>query len=181
MANKSKVHSPMISDLLKPISASKVDDRKVWSVPMNGVWLPFFMATNTTGNTAISADVLGAPLRLQREKDGTPKLSSSGKPVVRVVKELNDQVKLVRENFMAGLVHYAHTVQKEMPQEYNSQAKAAREAGDPIIQKDMADLTAYMKALAELANCAARDAATEPEPEQVAATEPERERELVAA
>ena len=157
-----------ISNLLKPMPDNKVNDRKVRSVPLNGVWIPFFLATNTAGNTAISTDALGAPLRLQREKDGTPKFNSNGKPVVRVVRELSDQVKLVRENFIAGLVHYAQSVRKAMPEEYDSQVQAAHEAGDPIVQKDMTDLTAYMQTLAELANSVAQHTAAPQESEAVA-------------
>ncbi|MEK7994109.1 MAG: hypothetical protein AAB403_09930 [Planctomycetota bacterium] len=157
-----------IKTLLKPPAAQPSSDRRVWSVPLGGVWIPFFTATNVAGETAISADVLGAPLRLAREQDGVPKFSSKGKPVIRVVKELADQVKIVRENFVAGLVNYAASVQKAMPDEYKAQVEAAHKAGEPIVQKDSADLTAYMEALAEAANAAAPQA-TEPERELVAA------------
>ena len=158
-----------ISNLLKPMPDNKTTDRKVWSVPLNGVWVPFFLATNTVGETAIAADALGAPLRLQREQDGTPRFGRTGKPVVRVVKDLAEQVKLVRENFIAGLINYAHSVRKAMPAEFDSQVKAAHEAGDPIAQKDVADLTAYYEAVAEAARAAVHDVATEPDREAVAA------------
>ena len=163
-----------ISNLLKPPASTPSNDRKVWSMPLNGVWLPFFTATNVTGTSAISADVLGAPLRLAREQDGTPKFSNRGKPVIRVVKELSDQIKIVRENYMAGLVQFAATVQKAMPEEYKAQVKAAHEAGAPIMEKDVEDLTVYMEALAAAANAAA------PTPHTQEAAAPQ-ERELVAA
>ncbi len=123
-----------IKNLLKPPASQPSSDRRVWSIPLAGVWLPFFVATNTVAETAIAADVLGAPLRLAREQDGTPKFSSKGKPVVRVVKELADQVRLVRENFVAGLMQYAASVQKAMPDEYKAQVEVTRKAGIPIVE-----------------------------------------------
>ncbi len=162
-----------IKNLLKPPASQPSSDRRVWSIPLAGVWLPFFVATNTVAETAIAADVLGAPLRLAREQDGTPKFSSKGKPVVRVVKELADQVRLVRENFVAGLMQYAASVQKAMPDEYKAQVEVARKAGTPIVEKDSADLTAYMAALAEVAKTAAPQDSPSP------TTEPDKE--LVAA
>ena len=43
------------------------------------------------GDTAIPSEALGAPLRLGYNKDGTVKFSNSGKPVIRVAKELIGQ------------------------------------------------------------------------------------------
>ena len=74
-----------ISALLKPMPC-KGTDRRAWSIPLQGVWIPFFTATNTAGETAIAAEALGAPLRLQRNPDGTPKFGNTGRPVIRVVK-----------------------------------------------------------------------------------------------
>ncbi len=34
-----------ISNLMKPPASQPTNDRKVWSMPLNGVWLPFFTAT----------------------------------------------------------------------------------------------------------------------------------------
>ena len=92
-----------VKTLLEP-STRKTASRKVWSIDLEGVWLPFFTATNVQGQTAISRDVLGAPLRLAKEKDGTVKFSTTGRPVIRVAKELSDQIRMVRENFTASLV-----------------------------------------------------------------------------
>ena len=58
-----------ITALLQPLSNGV--DRKVWSISLAQVWTPFFPATNTSGQTAIDADAIGAPLRLQKDKDGT--------------------------------------------------------------------------------------------------------------
>jgi len=135
-----------ISALVKPLPG-RGSDRRAWSIPLAGVWLPFFTATNTAGETAIEAEALGAPLRLQYEKDGTPKFSQNGKPVIRIVKELSEQIRLVRENFMAGLLSYAQAVQKAMPGEYKAQVEVAQKAGGTITTQDAAALTAYFEVL----------------------------------
>jgi hypothetical protein len=135
-----------ISALVKPLPG-RGTDRRAWSIPLAGVWLPFFTATNTAGETAIEAEALGAPLRLQYEKDGTPKFSQNGKPVIRIVKELSEQIRLVRENFMAGLLSYAQSVQKAMPDEFKTQVEVAQKAGETISGKDAAALTAYFEVL----------------------------------
>ena len=151
-----------VQNLLKPVTP-KGNDRKAWSIPLGGVWLPFFTATNTTGQTAIPADALGAPLRLAREKDGTPRFSDKGTPIVRVVKALSDQVKIVRENFQAGLMAHAVQVQKALPEQYAAQVKAATEAGIPVQTADMKAVQDYLaaKAQAEAALAQAEKAAAE--------------------
>ena len=99
-----------IKSLLLP-NGSKPRGRRVWSIDLETVWLPFFTATNAMGDTAIAHDALGAPLRLAYEADGSVKFSPrNGKPIVKVAKELQTTVRLVRENFAAGLLTYAHGV-----------------------------------------------------------------------
>ena len=146
-----------VQNLLRPITP-KGTDRRAWSIPLGGVWLPFFTATNTTGQTHISHEALGAPLRLAREKDGTPKFSEKGTPVVRVVKELGDQVRIVRENFAAGLAAHAEAVKMAMPDEYNAQVEAAHKAGGPVQESDMKALQDYMAAKAKAQADAQADA-----------------------
>ena len=167
-----------IARLLKPVPDAQAVDRKVWSVPLSGVWVPFFLATNTAGQTAVSADVLGAPLRLQREQDGTPKFSSKGKPVIRVAGELADQVKMVRENFVAGLRSYTASVQEKMAEEYKQQLEAAQQAGEPIKAADEATLTNYYEAVAAAGKAAASGDGAPAEEEAAA---PSSELETVAA
>ena len=146
MAHMEQTTPGYISALVKPLPG-RGSDRRAWSIPLAGVWLPFFTATNTAGETAIEAEALGAPLRLQYEKDGTPKFSQNGKPVIRIVKELSEQIRLVRENFMAGLLSYAQTVQKAMPDEFKAQVEVAQKAGETITTKDATALTAYFEVL----------------------------------
>ena len=88
-----------IKNLLKP-TANKTTSRKVWSIDLETVWLPFFTATNAMGDTAIPHDALGAPMRLAYNQDGSVKFSKTGKPVVKVAKDISDNVRLVRDNFI---------------------------------------------------------------------------------
>jgi len=129
-----------IKSLLRP-NGSKPSGRRVWSVDLETVWLPFFTATNTMGETNIAHDALGAPLRLGYEKDGSVRFSpNTGRPVVKVAKELQDNVKLVRENFVAGLMAYTHEVFTENPDAYRAQVEAGQSAGQPIIEVDRVHL-----------------------------------------
>ena len=91
-----------IKNLLKP-TANKATSRKVWSIDLETVWLPFFTATNAMGDTAIPSDALGAPLRLAYNQDSSVKFSKSGKPIIKVAKDISDNVKMVRENFVISL------------------------------------------------------------------------------
>ena len=102
------------------------------------------------GDTAIPSEALGAPLRLGYNKDGTVKFSNAGKPVIRVAKELSDSVRMVRENFVAGLQAYANGVATENPDGFKAQIAKSVEAGMPIITRDNSSLKdAYAKMVAE--------------------------------
>jgi len=143
-----------IKALLKP-NGNKPAGRRVWSIDLESIWLPFFTATNTMGDTAIAADALGAPLRLAYEQDGTPKFGKTGRPVVKVVKEVADSVKLIKENFVAGLAAYTHGIIAECPDGYKAQVLAAQAAGQPIVDHDKAALIA-ITAQAEESQAAAQ-------------------------
>jgi hypothetical protein len=135
-----KIETPnYIQALLKP-NAGKPQGRKVWSVDLETVWLPFFTATNAMGNTAIPSEALGAPLRLGYNKDGSVKFSNSGRPVIRVAKDLSDSVKLVRENFIAGLQGFTHEVYTNQAEAYKAEVMKSMEAGKPITANDNANL-----------------------------------------
>jgi hypothetical protein len=138
-----------IKSLLMP-NGKKPAGRRVWSIDLESVWLPFLTSTNTMGDTAIPVDALGAPLRLAYNADGSVKFSKAGRPVTKVAKEIADSVRLVRDNFTAGLVAYASGVITENPEGYKAQIELAREAGEPIITKDRANLDkAIANAMAE--------------------------------
>jgi len=154
MPKKTDANTPgYVTALLQPRPA-KATDRRAWSIPVFGVWVPFFTATNTEGQTHISHEALGAPVRLAREKDGSARIADNGRPVLRLVKELSDQVRLVRENFQAGLLSYAENVERAMPDTYKAQAEAARKRGEVIYQMD-ARVLAEALAVAEKAEAEA--------------------------
>lgn len=133
-----------VKALLKP-SNGKGTSRKVWSIDLEAVWLPFFTATNVTGDTALPLEALGAPLRLAKDKDGSIKFSKTGRPVFRVAPELSQATRMVRDNFTASLISHATKVAKEMPKEYKAQVEACHEAGVPIVERAQADIEAVLQ------------------------------------
>ena len=142
-----------IKTLLIP-NGRKAPGRKVWSIDLEQTWLPFFLATNTAGETHISSEALGAPLTLAYNSDRTVKFSKMGRPVFRVEKELSDKVKMVRENFAASLASYAKQVYQANPDGYKAEVSKAQEAGKPIMARDRQAIdealtTAVERAIAE--------------------------------
>jgi hypothetical protein len=138
-----------IKHLLIP-NGKKPAGRRVWSIDLETVWIPFFTATNTMGDTCIPHDSLGAPLRLAYNPDGSVKFSKTGRPVTRVAKDLADSVRMVRDNFTAGLLSYTEGVITDNAEGYKAQVELARKAGEPIVKKDRANLDdALAKAMAE--------------------------------
>jgi len=162
-----------IKSLLLP-NGKKPSGRRVWSLDLESIWLPFFTATNLQSDTAIPLDALGAPLRLAYAQDGTVKFSKSGRPVVRVAKPIADSVKLVRENFAANLVAYAEDVAEGNPEGYTALQKSAHEAGEPITTNDRYNMS---KAIAE----AMEKSMAEAKAEARKAPKAPKERELVTA
>ena len=128
-----------IKALLRP-QAPKSTGRRVWSIDLESVWLPFFTATNAMGDTRIPHEAMGAPLRLAYETDGSVKFSKNGKPVIKVAKDIADNVRLVRENFVAGLLDYATSVKAKHEAKYLEQIKLNIEAGRPIAERDTENL-----------------------------------------
>ena len=128
-----------IKSLLIP-SIRKPQGRRVWSIDLEQVWLPFFTATNTQGDTAIPSEAIGCPLRLGYDKTGAVRFTQAGRPVVRVAKEIGDSVRLVRDNFTANLLNYAGSVIKDNAEGYKTQVALAKKAGEPIIQHDRLQL-----------------------------------------
>ncbi len=133
-----------IRNLLLPNSKAP-QGRKVWSIDLETVWLPFLTATNVMGDTAIPLDALGAPIRLGYDKDGSVKFSTSGRPVTKVAKPLSDSVSLIRQNFVASLQQYAGQVAEEKQAEYAETVALAVKAGKPIQAHDKTELDAAIK------------------------------------
>jgi len=170
-----KINTPSyIKSLLMP-QTRKPQGRRVWSIDLETVWLPFFTATNTMGDTAIPVDALGCPLRLGYAKDGSVKFSQTGRPVVSVAKEISQSVAMVRDNFVANLCGYALDVANNRKDDYGNMVNSARKAGEPIYQHDKAKLDEAIKAQIE-ANLAEAEKQPEPEPEPEPEQEPEREK-----
>ena len=160
-----------IQSLLAP-NTKKPQGRKVWSIDLESVWLPFFTATNAMKDTAIPCDALGCPLRLAYDKAGAVRFSQSGRPVIRVAKEISDNVRLVRDNFTANLVNYAGEVMNQNAEAYKAQIELARKAGEPIYQHDRVELSEALEAQAQ--------AVAEAKQQAEAKTETKTEREAVA-
>ncbi|MFC1990304.1 hypothetical protein ACFLVW_07135 [Chloroflexota bacterium] len=137
-----------IKSLVTP-TTKQPQGRKVWSIDLQQVWLPFFTATNTMGDTAIPSDAIGCPLRLGYDKAGQVRFSQAGRPVIRVAKEISDNVKLVRDNFTANLLNYAGSVMRDNAEGYKAQLETARKAGEPVYQHDKNQLSNALKARAE--------------------------------
>ena len=137
-----------IKSLVTP-TTKQPQGRKVWSIDLQQVWLPFFTATNTMGDTAIPSEAIGCPLRLGYDKAGQVRFSQAGRPVIRVAKEIADNVKLVRDNFTANLLNYTGSVMRDNAEGYKAQIETARKAGEPIYQHDKNQLSNALKARAE--------------------------------
>lgn len=171
--NKLKETPNYIKNLLLPTTKSPTG-RRVWSVDLETVWLPFFMATNIMGDTALPYDALGCPIRLAYDKDGSVKFGKTGRPVTRVAKPLADSVTLIRQNFVANLQQYAEQVATDRQGDYAKLVEMAHNAGQPIIAHDRQELDKAiqlqlqeaMRQSEEVAQKEATQEATTPTPEE---------------
>ncbi len=170
-----------IKSLLLP-TTRKAQERRVWSIALETVWLPFFTATNTVGDSSIPLDALGAPIRLGYAKDGSVKFRDNGNPVTVVTKPIRDAVALVRENFVAQLKAHAHEIATSMPEQYNNTVKLSIKAGEPILAHDRTELDkAVQQQLATAMAEAQKGAAVaDGEPQPTGETEVPQERELAS-
>jgi len=140
-----------IATLLQPLPVKAPRGRKVWSIDLEGVWVPFFTATNTVKATAIPSEALGAPLRLAYDKDGEVKFTKSGRPSLKVVSELATQIRIVRENFVANLQSFTGQVVRKAKDAYKAEVEASRKAAEPILAKMDEDLQLAVMHLQEKA------------------------------
>ena len=139
-----------IKALIQP-RAKAESGRKVWSIDLQYVWLPFFTATNVQGDTAIPCEAIGAPLRLGKDKDGSVRFNKTGRPVLKVAGELSEAIRMVRDNFVASLTSYAGQVMKAKPEDYKAMAETCHQAGTPIIEQANADIAAAVLLAAQAA------------------------------
>ena len=156
-----------IASLLRPV-VKKTGGRKVWGLDLETTLIPFFTAEAVEGHAYIPPEVLGCPLRLQREEDGEVKFSKTGKPVIRVAKEMGNMVRAMRDNLELNLQAHVIEVKTAKPDEYSKAVKLNQTLGKPIAERDALDLNAAIdarNAAAVAAVAAAADKAAEiPEP-----------------
>ena len=153
-----------IASLLRPI-VKKTGGRKVWGLDLETTLVPFFTAEAVEGHAYIPPEVLGCPLRLQRDEDGEVKFSKTGKPVIRVAQEMGSMVRAMRDNLELNLQAHAIEVKNANPEEYAKAVKLNQALGNPIAERDSVDLTAAIAARNAAAVAAAAATATEkPEP-----------------
>jgi hypothetical protein len=156
-----------IASLLRP-SVKRTGGRKVWGLDLETTLVPFFTAEAVEGHAYIPPEVLGCPLRLQRNDDGEVKFSKTGKPVIRVAQEMGNMVRLMRENLEANLQAHAIEVKTAKPEEYTKAVKLNQTLGKPIAESDYLDLAAAIEARNTAAVAAAANTVAEtPEPEAV--------------
>jgi hypothetical protein len=141
-----------VKSMLKPQAKSGAEKR-AWSIGVRTTWVPFFTATNVHGDTNIPPDVLGAPERLARDKDGAIRFSKSGRPMMRVHPVLAEQVKIARDFYEADLLGFVGRIANELPDEYKAEVGLAQRAAEPITAQMTQDVDDF------LANIAAEQAA----------------------
>jgi len=153
-----------IASLLRPI-VKKTGGRKVWGLDLETTLVPFFTAEAVEGHAYIPPEVLGCPLRLQRDEDGEVKFSKTGKPVIRVAQEMGSMVRAMRDNLELNLQAHAIEVKNANPEAYTKAVKLNQALGNPIAERDSVDLTAAIAARNAAAVAAAAATTTEkPEP-----------------
>lgn len=106
----------MVTPRHKPVS-----EKRAWSIGVQSVWVPFYMATNAAGLTEIDPESLAHPVEIAYGKDGLPRFTEDGRPVMRVNKTLSGQVRTARENYEAQLREFVHNIQGEMPDAFKAQ------------------------------------------------------------
>ena len=164
-----QTNSPVNVEYIKTLVAprgAKSSGKKSWSIDVETDWVPFFIGTNVMGYTDIAPDALGAPLRLAHAKDGSIRFSQTGMPVVRVNPELTKAIGSVRENLVASMRLNTQVTKEERPEAFQAAVSAAMQAGMPLIEMDVTELTNYklaqeQAAAEEVAKHTARQAALE--------------------
>ena len=158
--------SMTITSLLRPV-VKKTGGRKVWGLDLESTLVPFFTAKAVEGQAYIPPEVLGCPLRLQRNDDGEVKFTKSGKPVIRTAQEMGSMVRAMRDNLELNLQAHALEVKTAKPEEYAKAVKLNMTLGKPIADKDALDLTAAIDARNAAAIAAAATAENTEKPEPV--------------
>lgn len=106
----------MVTPRHKPVS-----EKRAWSIAVESVWVPFYMATNTAGLTEIGSEALAHPVEIAYGKDGLPRFTDDGRPIMRVNKTLASQVRTARDNYENQLRDFTRNIQAEMPDAFKAQ------------------------------------------------------------
>jgi hypothetical protein len=167
MVQHSNGNTPdFLTALLAPSKGTR-RSRRAWGIDVETVWVPYFTATNVREETELPDDVLGAPIRLAKTKDGEVRFDANGMPRMRVAPELNAQVNLVRENLVSAMMARVRTTIEERPDDYRKQVAAQQLAGEAVIKQQAHDVTVAVEKLrleAE-AQAKAEPAVEQPAPE----------------
>lgn len=152
-------------------SHKKPVDKKVWSIGLETVLIPYLTASNAIGATCLNGDVLGCPVRIARNEDGTPKLNKSGKLVTSVHKQIRTQVANMRDAYIAQLRNATRFVQSTETEAYNNQVKIANRMGAEAMQSERSLIAKYEAIKAEAEAEATAEAETKATAEAEATAE----------
>ena len=109
----------MVTPRHKPVS-----EKRAWSIGVQSVWVPFYMATNAAGLTEVDSHSLAHPVEIAYGKDGLPRFTEDGRPVMRINKALAGQVRTARENYEGQLREFVRNIQAEMPDAFKAQVES---------------------------------------------------------
>ncbi len=137
-----------IKALVTPLPTKDQITRRVKSLDV-AMLVSFAVAQNVEGNTTIPLEAIGAPYRLRTNKAGEVAFSASGRPSVRVAKELVAFGTMIHNNIVSAIVSDTARVFTEKEAEVNTMIAAAQKAGAPIINADNVKLTAAIAARAK--------------------------------
>lgn len=145
MKNETEVN--YFKSLVTP-KAEKPKDRSLWSMPLNAVIIPFYTGQNVIGNTFISAEALGHPIRLNQDKDGNVRFNSKGMPTYGVCKELRTAVNALRDNIIGRMLKETDRIKDgaETSQAYIEAVKASVKAGKPLKALEVVKLAQAIEA-----------------------------------
>ncbi|MDD5060890.1 MAG: hypothetical protein PHN44_01220 [Candidatus Marinimicrobia bacterium] len=163
---KVKMESNYFKSLVTPMPA-KAATRRVKSFDVD-MLVQFGYAQNAVKNTNIPLEALGAPYRLAIGKDGEVKFSASGRPSIRVAKEIVSFGTTIHQNVVAQIQAETARIFNEQEETINKMMEAAKKVAMPIINSDVKKLD---DALAARAKAEAEAAAAVAEAETIVATE----------
>ena len=134
--------------LVTPLPTKDTVVRRVKSFDV-AMLVDYAVAQNVCGNTTIPLEAIGAPYRLRTNKAGVVQFSQTGKPSVRVAKEIVAFGTMIHNNIVSAIVSDTSRVYAEKEAEVKAMIAAAAKAGAPIINSDNTKLTAAIAARAK--------------------------------